>query len=77
MVVLLGLGSLALGPLPPAPCGRRRGRTRLVAGLMVAAIAATAAAPAARAAAPPDPLFAYYYIWFNAGSWNRARRTTR
>ena len=31
-----------------------------------------AAAPAA-AASRPDPLFAYYYIWFNAGSWNRAK----
>ena len=74
MVVLLGLGSVALGLLfIRRPAGARRGRTGLVAGLMVAAIAATAAAPAARAAAPPDPLFAYYYIWFNAGSWNRAK----
>ena len=26
-----------------------------------------------RGGAPPDPLFAYYYIWFNASSWNRAK----
>jgi hypothetical protein len=30
-------------------------------------------APGARAASPADPLFAYYYIWFNADSWNRAK----
>src|SRR5919199_521321 len=29
-------------------------------------------APSARAADPP-PLFAYYYIWFNPSSWNRAK----
>ena len=31
------------------------------------------AAPSAAAAGRPDRLFAYYYIWFNAGSWNRAK----
>jgi hypothetical protein len=36
--------------------------------LMVLAIA-----PSAAAASRPDPLFAYYYIWFNSGSWNRAK----
>lgn len=45
-----------------------------------AAVAALALLPGSSpAAAPPagptrpDPLFAYYYIWFNAGSWNRAK----
>jgi hypothetical protein len=32
-----------------------------------------AAAPGASAASRPDPLFAYYYIWFNATSWDRAK----
>ena len=29
--------------------------------------------PAARAAERPDSLFAYYYIWFNGSSWERAK----
>ena len=29
--------------------------------------------PAARAAERPDALFAYYYIWFNGSSWERAK----
>jgi len=34
-----------------------------------------AAAPAARAAArSPIPVLAYYYIWFNPSSWDRAKR---
>jgi phospholipase C len=73
-VVLIGLAAVALALLfIRRPARASRSGTRLVAGLMVAAIAATAGAPAARAATPPDPLFAYHYIWFNAGSWNRAK----
>jgi Glycosyl hydrolase family 71 len=44
-----------------------------VAGLVIAAMVVIAGAPAAHAAGPPDRLFSYYYIWFNAGSWNRAK----
>src|SRR5256714_11119101 len=38
-----------------------------------AAIGPPAAAPPASPAASPTPLFAYYYIWFNPSSWNRAK----
>ena len=43
------------------------------AAALTAALVVLAAAPPAAAASRPDPLFAYYYIWFNAGSWNRAK----
>ncbi len=33
-----------------------------------------AAAPRAAGASAPIPVLAYYYIWFNATSWNRAKR---
>jgi phospholipase C len=74
-VVLMVLGSLALALLfirRPAPAGRRHA-ARLVSSVLVAVAVVTATDPPARAAGPPDPLFAYYYIWFNAGSWNRAK----
>jgi Glycosyl hydrolase family 99 len=74
MVVLLGLASVALALLfirRPSRVGRSP--ERLVAGLVIAAIVVIAGAPAAHAAGPPDRLFSYYYIWFNAGSWNRAK----
>jgi Phosphoesterase family/Glycosyl hydrolase family 99 len=74
VVVLLGLASVALALLfvrRPSRVSQRA--ARLVAGLVAALIVAVAGGPAARAASPPDPLFAYYYIWFNAGSWNRAK----
>jgi hypothetical protein len=35
--------------------------------------AAAAAAPAAARPARPIPTLAYYYIWFNASSWQRAK----
>jgi len=44
---------------------------RLAAALAVL-LCSLAAAPAAQAADPP-PLFAYYYIWFQTSSWNRAK----
>jgi hypothetical protein len=57
----------------PAERPRRRGRRRVVAALAVAALLGAAAiVPAARASGPA-PVFAYYYIWFNPSSWNRAK----
>jgi phospholipase C len=73
-VVLLGLASVALALLfvrRPAPVRRHVAR-HLSCLLLVVAITVGGEQPA-RAASPPDPLFAYYYIWFNAGSWNRAK----
>jgi hypothetical protein len=49
-----------------------------VAALVLAAALALAVAPAAAVAAPAPtadpPVYAYYYIWFNASSWNRAKQ---
>ncbi|QLQ39452.1 hypothetical protein [Micromonospora robiginosa] len=67
--------------------GRRRWRPRAAAGLvLVLATAAVASLPAIPARAAPDaaasptaaapasvPVLAYYYIWFNPTSWNRAK----
>ena len=41
--------------------------------LAALAVATAASPPQARAAAHPDPLYAYYYIWFNGTSWDRAK----
>ena len=74
-VVLLGLGAIALALLfvrRPASAGRRHAAGVGVSVLVAVAILA-AATPPAGAAGPPDRLFAYYYIWFNAGSWDRAK----
>jgi len=69
-VVLLILGSVALGLLYV----RRPARVGTAACVVAALLVASAAgAPAARAAERPDPLFAYYYIWFNGPSWDRAK----
>jgi hypothetical protein len=66
-IVLLGLLSIALALLYiRRPSGR-------AAALTAALVVVLAVAPPASAASRPDPLFAYYYIWFNAGSWNRAK----
>jgi phospholipase C len=70
VVVLLGLASLALGLLYL----RRPTRAGSVAvALLVVVTAAMVGTPAARAAERPDSLFAYYYIWFNGSSWERAK----
>ena len=72
-VVLLGLGSVALALLfarRPASVRRAGGVSTLL--VVLVAVAMAGGAPA-RAAVPPDPVFAYYYIWFNQGSWNRAK----
>jgi len=51
----------------------RRPAIRLALTLL-AVLAASACAPSLAAAAPePTPLYAYYYIWFNPSSWNRAK----
>jgi phospholipase C len=74
-VVLLALAALALALLfvrRPVPAGRRP--TRLVSSVLLFVVVVMVAGGApARAAGPPDPVFAYYYIWFNADSWNRAK----
>jgi hypothetical protein len=78
-VVLLGIGSIAIALLfarRRAPLLMRRRRGRATATLMLMALCAAAGvllAPPAGAAGRPDPLFAYYYIWFNPSSWNRAK----
>jgi phospholipase C len=73
-VVLLGLTSVALALLfIRRPSHVKRRPAGLVTGLVIAATVLIAAAPAASAAVPPDRLFSYYYIWFNTGSWNRAK----
>jgi phospholipase C len=65
-IVLLALASIALALLyVRRPSGR--------AAALTATLVMLAVAPPATAASRPDPLFAYYYIWFNAGSWNRAK----
>jgi phospholipase C len=70
VVVLLGLASVALGLLYL----RRPRRAGMVASALVLAVAVSmAGAPPARAADRPDRLFAYYYIWFNGSSWERAK----
>jgi hypothetical protein len=47
-------------------------RRALVVVAIVALLGIAAVVPAARAASPA-PMFAYYYIWFNPSSWNRAK----
>jgi hypothetical protein len=59
--------------------GRRVPRRRRYGRLLLATMLASAATivlsmPAASApAATPSPVFAYYYIWFDPSSWNRAK----
>ncbi|MFG1673124.1 hypothetical protein [Micromonospora sp. NPDC049282] len=68
--------------------GRRRWRPSAAAGLVLVLLTAAAASlpagPARAAPAPPTtaapaspppsvPVLAYYYIWFNPTSWNRAK----
>jgi hypothetical protein len=47
-------------------------RRALVAVAIVALLGIAAVVPTARASSPA-PVFAYYYIWFNPSSWNRAK----
>ncbi|HYY22597.1 MAG TPA: hypothetical protein VE780_12035 [Thermoleophilaceae bacterium] len=79
VVVLLGIGSIAIALLfarrrAQVLVRRRRGRATATFMLMLVCAAAwVLLAPAPKAAARPDPLFAYYYIWFNPSSWSRAK----
>jgi hypothetical protein len=51
----------------------RRARA-IVVGAMAACAMALGAVPAAAATTPgPTPVLAYYYIWFDVTSWNRAK----
>ena len=73
-VVAVRSGVDRLGaPVHPPP--RRRGRRRADGAAALAACTRARRRGGSRAArrAAPDPLFAYYYIWFNADSWNRAK----
>ena len=76
-VLLLGLASIALVLLflrrPGALMARRRKNAVRATATLVVVLASIAAAAPARAVSRADPLFAYYYIWFNADSWNRAK----
>jgi phospholipase C len=73
-VVLLGLASIALALLfVRRPAAVRGGAARHFSVLLLLVAIALAGEQPARAQGPPDPLFAYYYIWFNTGSWNRAK----
>ena len=82
-VVLLGLASIGLALFflrrPGPVLGRRRRRAvRVTASLLLALVLIVAApGPRAWAASPPDPLFAYYYIWFNPSPGSEPRSTTR
>jgi hypothetical protein len=50
-------------------------RARLAPAIALLVVGAVALPPAhaAPGTADPTPLLAYYYIWFNASSWNRAK----
>ena len=70
VVVLLALLSLAIGLLYL----RRPTRAGSVAVAILVVVTATMVSTSpARAAERAEPLFAYYYIWFNGSSWERAK----
>jgi hypothetical protein len=56
----------------PAPSRGSAGRRLLLVLLLVGAATGVPSVPAATAATP-SPVFAYYYIWFDPSSWNRAK----
>jgi hypothetical protein len=67
-IVLLALASIALALLYV-----RRPRVTAVTAALAGLVLGWPAAPDAKAAARPDPLFAYYYVWFSPSSWDRAK----
>jgi hypothetical protein len=76
-LVLLGVCSIGMALLFVRrrwPLLGRRSRAGTIATLMLlCGIAGAVSAAPARAETAPDPLFAYYYIWFDESSWNRAK----
>lgn len=57
--------------------GRTRGASFLILWLVIAALSLPACAPASNLTAgkvsDPVPVLAYYYIWFDTQSWDRAK----
>jgi hypothetical protein len=51
----------------------RKVRRRVVIALVIAALLSVAAVVPSARASGPAPVFAYYYIWFNPSTWNRAK----
>ncbi len=47
--------------------------TVLMMGLWAPSVQGASSSPAAGRSSRPIPLLAYYYIWFNTSSWNRAK----
>jgi Glycosyl hydrolase family 71 len=77
-------GAPALRRAAPSRYGRSLRRPLLLrvfpgAGIATIAVlsvaAASLAAPGTARASGPIPALAYYYIWYNPSSWNRAKRT--
>jgi hypothetical protein len=67
-------------PAEPDRARRRSSARRVLSGALAAFVSALLllagsadSSHSARAASRPDRLFAYYYIWFNATSWDRAK----
>lgn len=58
--------------MAPRPTGKRFGRVWLLS-LLPLAFAGASLPGVAGAQVEPIPVFAYYYIWFDPGSWDRAK----
>jgi hypothetical protein len=73
---LAGLGGIAVAIGLALMIGAAPGARAQAAQSRAAQARADAAAPAraGRPASSPTPLLAYYYIWFNHSSWNRAKK---
>lgn len=56
-----------------AGASRRTVRRRVVVALVVGGLLWVAAVVPSARASGPAPVFAYYYVWFNPSSWNRAK----
>jgi hypothetical protein len=66
-IVLLGLAAVAVALFFVR-------RVAPLSVLLLAGALSLALVPRAHAATPAEPLFAYYYIWFDHSSWDRAKR---
>jgi hypothetical protein len=73
---LTGLGGIAVAIGLALLIGAAPGARAQAAQSRAGQAQAAAAAPArtGRPASSPTPLLAYYYIWFNHSSWNRAKK---